>query len=128
MTLKIAAVDDDPISLKLLGKYLEALGHKTILYKDGQELIEMFTKNNCNCFDLIVTDYMMPHVNGRELIKYIRHQQNTQNLPIILQSAVVNLAEIEGLIDNKVVFVEKPLSKSKLQNAIEELISPGNIS
>ena len=72
--MKILIVEDDPVSQKLLGKIVRREGYDTVLVNDGKSAWEKVKKEKCN---MVLTDWMMPGMNGLQLCKKIR-QANFQ--------------------------------------------------
>jgi len=67
--MKILAVDDDPVSLKLLSHHLSSDGHRVTLAADGTEALSLALKQRPQ---LIVTDLSMPEMDGLELCRALR--------------------------------------------------------
>ena len=84
MPLKILVVDDDLGTRLSIGDYLELSGYKVLTANDGEEGLLMVNKHHP---DLIVTDIIMPHMNGYELVRHVRQQARFRLLPVILLTA-----------------------------------------
>jgi CheY-like chemotaxis protein len=82
--LTILVVDDEPLSRQLLTFELERWG-TLIAASDGNEALWLCNATNL-IFDIVITDYVMPHLNGREFVEILRAEHGT--LPIVLLSAV----------------------------------------
>ncbi len=82
---RILLVDDNLNGLAARRTVLEELGHKITAASSGAEALEQFTHQK---FDLVVTDYKMPRMDGLELIREIR--STTPEMPIILVSGFVD--------------------------------------
>ena len=87
----ILLVDDNRLGLVARKSVLEELGHRITTAMEGQEALEVFSRGG---FDLVITDYKMPKMNGLELIKRIRTL--TPAMPIILISGY---AEAMGMTE-----------------------------
>ena len=66
---RILLVDDNRLGLAARKSVLEELGHHITTASEGREALETFTREP---FDLVITDYKMPRMNGLELIQKIR--------------------------------------------------------
>lgn len=77
----ILLVDDNKLGLVARKSVLEELGHRITTAVEGQEALELFSRG---AFDLVITDYKMPKMNGLELIQRIRGL--AAGAPIILVS------------------------------------------
>jgi CheY-like chemotaxis protein len=82
---RILLVDDNTHGLTARKTVLEELGHRISTASSGADALEQFASNK---FDLVVTDYKMPRMDGMELISRLRKQ--APNLPIILVSGFVD--------------------------------------
>ena len=88
---RILLVDDHKLGLIARKAVLEELGHRITTAAEGAEALEQFTRNQ---FDLLITDYKMPRMNGVELIRKVRELNSS--LPVILISGY---AEALGLTE-----------------------------
>jgi CheY-like chemotaxis protein len=88
---RILLVDDSKLGLLARKAVLEEQGHRITTAPEGVEALEQFTRDR---FDLIITDYRMPRMNGLELIRKVRELDS--NVPIILISGY---AEALGLTE-----------------------------
>ena len=68
-TLRILAVDDDAMSLRLLARHLERAGHEVSTAGDGEEALRVALEENPQ---IVIADWMMPKLNGLELCKALR--------------------------------------------------------
>jgi CheY-like chemotaxis protein len=82
---RILLVDDNANGLKARKMVLEELGYAIVTASNGHDALERFTPNK---FDLVVTDYKMPRMDGLELIVNLRELE--PGLPIILISGFVD--------------------------------------
>jgi len=87
--LRILLVDDNRTGLRARKSVLEELGHSVVTASSAQEGLDEFSHHP---FDLVVTDYKMPHMDGLELIARLRKQNPT--LAVVLLSG---FADIMGL-------------------------------
>lgn len=79
----ILLVDDDPELLELYTDVLEVMGYQVVQAHDGSEAMELARRLRPN---LIVTDWMMPHVDGVELCRSILTDSQLHGIPLILHS------------------------------------------
>ncbi|WP_432738669.1 HD domain-containing phosphohydrolase [Maridesulfovibrio sp. FT414] len=73
--MKILTVDDDIIARKRLAKLLGSWGHVVAEAGNGREGIEKFTAE-AEPFDIVITDWMMPEINGYDLARMIRQESS----------------------------------------------------
>jgi CheY-like chemotaxis protein len=76
----ILVIDDEDMVLDFLGNALAYLGYPVTVAHDGEEAIELL-KNGYN-FDLVITDIMMPRMNGNAVAKHIR-SSDKPDTPIV---------------------------------------------
>ncbi|MBN1833626.1 MAG: type II/IV secretion system protein [Deltaproteobacteria bacterium] len=81
---KILVADDNQIILKLVRHILEADGHLVISAEDGLKALRLAMQEKP---DLIVTDYLMPKLNGIELIEKLKARLSSRYIPIIMLTA-----------------------------------------
>ena len=80
----VLVVDDDPDKLGLLEVALTMAGYEVRTARDGEEALAELASFQP---DLVVSDVMMPGMNGYELARRIRENPQTKFIPIILQTA-----------------------------------------
>jgi signal transduction histidine kinase/DNA-binding response OmpR family regulator len=74
--------------------------------------------------ELIITDLMMPEVNGRELIRLLKNELDTSHIPVIMLTARVTEADkLSSLEDGADVFLAKPFGQRELLTRVHNLIS-----
>ena len=78
---KILIVDDDKNICEVINMYLQSSGYDTKIVYDGKSAIDIFEKYKPN---LVILDVMMPHVNGIDVLKWIRKEGIT---PVIMLTA-----------------------------------------
>jgi CheY-like chemotaxis protein len=124
---KILIAEDDRISQKLAAKIVEELGHTAFVSPHGTHASETLMANND--FDLLLTDIMMPEMDGQQLIKTLRGDQQFNDLPIIIMSAVVGISDISNLLKlGATLFLAKPLEREELQDYITRCLGDGGKS
>ena len=86
----VLVVDDEPDKRQLLKVALEMAGYTVHTANNGEEGLAAVESQS---FDLIVTDVMMPKLDGYEMVKRIRANPQTRFIPVIIQTAAKNAAE-----------------------------------
>lgn len=91
---------------------------------NGQDACEIAEKQD---FDLIISDVMMPKMNGFEMVKTLKNNKETSHIPIILLTAKSNEESIiEGLETRADDYMKKPFNTNELKARISNLISNRN--
>jgi DNA-binding NarL/FixJ family response regulator len=125
MPLKILVVDDDLGTRLSIGDYLELSGYSVIMADDGQEALSIVEKNHP---DLMVTDIVMPRMNGYELVRRVRQQPEFRLLPVILLTARTKTQErILGYQSGCDLYLPKPFELEELAAAIRNLLERSQI-
>ena len=118
--LKILIVDDFATARKILLDQLMELdftGSNIVSTRDGEEALAILQKDNS--FDLIITDWVMPKMNGLELLKAIRSDPNIARIPVIMLTAEGQKEQILEAIRAKVSnYIVKPLTVKALADKI----------
>ncbi len=115
-------VEDDPVVVKVYGAKFEREGFLVEVAKDGLEAMKMLAAVRP---DVVVLDLMMPKLNGRDVLKYIRSVPTLQATRVILLSNAHKTSVAQAAAE---FGVEKALLKSsctpgKLLEVINELFS-----
>ncbi|WP_137936351.1 fused response regulator/phosphatase [Chitinivorax sp. B] len=83
--MKILIVDDAEIMLLLMQKFVTALGHQTVLARDGQQAIDLFVSE---VPDMVLMDMMMPIMDGPEAATRIKSLARDRWVPIVFVTAI----------------------------------------
>lgn len=119
--LNVLIVDDDFINLKLLEvllKKYESVG-KIFEAKNGVEAIDLLKKES---IDLMLLDILMPVMDGIEVLKIIKSDENLKNIPVIVLSTD-ETKKIESLDNGANDFINKPIREQILNEKIKTYAS-----
>lgn len=107
----ILIVDDTPANLRLLSHVLNKKGYKHIEASNGKEAVQLARENEP---DLILLDIMMPDMDGYEVIKEIKSNDHTEDIPIIFLSSLTDTDDkVEGFKSGGVDYITKPFQKEE---------------
>ena len=113
----ILIVDDDTTNLQVIGSFLYNKSYKIILAKSGNDALKS-VENNLP--DLILLDIMMPEMNGYEVCKKLKANNQTKDIPIIFLTAKTETKDIiKGFNTGGVDYITKPFIKEELLARIQ---------
>ena len=125
---KILIVDDDQNHVLLLKKRLQAAGYQTMVASDGVEGLSQAVHQRP---DLIITDVLLPRMNGFQLAERLKSNPETENIPIIMMSSVYVTDEdmqrgfelgAETYVAKADLALRKPLQEEELLKATALLL------
>lgn len=118
----VLIIDDEDYILDFLEQFLtKKLECNIIKAKNGKEGLEKFYEN-IDKIDLIITDFMMPQIDGLELIKAVKKEK--ENLPIILTTGYGNIPTNKEILQlNNVFQIIKPFSIYKIQECLNKIFN-----
>ena len=112
MGKKVLIVDDEEIIRKFLRINLLKLGYEVKEAMDGVQALEQLGKES---YDLLISDVLMPNKNGWELLKAVRSNPKTKDLPVILLTAKNEDADMfQGYELGANYYMTKPFTKDQL--------------
>jgi CheY-like chemotaxis protein len=118
---KILLVEDDAVTAKLTRRALEALGTEVTICRDGKEALEVFASIEP---DLVITDAMLPGMDGSTLTAKIPEQEKGSSVLIIMTTAVYR-KDVYREAANRIGishFMPKPLDPDEFSRKIAELL------
>ena len=120
LVMKILVVDDDPSMVMLISLLLKVNGHETIKAFGGQEGIDAARKE---IPDIILLDVMMPVMDGFDVLRELRLNRITENIPVIFVTAR-NDAEFKkkAMSLGAQGYVTKPYSRDELIETINSVV------
>ncbi len=118
----ILVIDDDLSVLSLFEQFLESVGYSVALATDGKDGLRQIEKQKP---DLIITDIMMPEMDGLELLMELR--KDNPCIPVIAISGGMKIQPVNFLPQAKKfgasrIFI-KPVSLVELRQAVQELLA-----
>jgi len=116
----ILVVDDEPAVLRAVTASLAEAGFRVIVAEDGAAGLEVF-RNSVNAIDLVVTDIVMPYMDGIVMAEEIRAIR--PNVPIVLMTAYSDIV-VHGLTSLSATLVRKPFLPDDLLWAVWKQLAP----
>lgn len=116
--ITILVVDDEYLIADILSYALEDVGFMVETASNGQKALDFLKEKRV---ELVITDYMMPQLNGEELARRIREELQLQSLPLILMSGA-QAHEGRDKPDLFVAVFDKPFDIEQLIAKVKELV------
>ena len=121
--MKIMIAEDERITRRKLQRQLEKWGHEVTAAEDGRQAWQQFQRHN---FEIVVTDWDMPHMDGHQLIKNIRGGEQSHYVYIIMLTGRSETSDlVAGMEIGADDFLSKPFDRNELRvrlNAGERII------
>ncbi|MCK5647792.1 MAG: response regulator [Gammaproteobacteria bacterium] len=118
---RILVVEDSATMLHQLNNSLKIQGFQVDVAKDG---LSAWGKLNANQYDLVITDYDMPYVDGLELCTRIRQSNKFGNLPIIIETSKDSKADQVKIRSIGIqAFITKPFSPDRMIAEVERVLA-----
>jgi two-component system cell cycle sensor histidine kinase/response regulator CckA len=114
---KILIVDDSDDIRNNLCRFLGEHGYQVVDAANGLRAMEILNGENV---DLVISDYVMPGMNGIQLIEKIHAGWPT--IPLVLLSGYLSAAEANAMLKGKAHYISKPTSLNALLNTIRLLV------
>jgi DNA-binding response OmpR family regulator len=122
MPKRILAVDDEPSIVRLVSAALTARGYEVEVAYNGEEALD---KVGLSRPDLVVSDIMMPRMDGRELARRLAADPKTKDIPVLFLSAVGDLDDqLHTLEEGGREYLTKPFKPSELGDYVAALLDP----
>lgn len=122
MEKTILVVDDDENVCTFLVTALTAQGYKVLSAVDGEE---GWTKIKSEKPDLLIADVTMPKMNGMELLKKVREDEEMKDMPVIMLTGLSSDEEIiTGLSRGADHYITKPFTINKVLAGIKMIFGP----
>ncbi len=120
--ISVLLVDDSPFSLKFTQRILEDMGIVNVtLAKDGAEALQIL---NSKYFDLVITDFNMPKVDGLQLINHVKSDIELRSVPILMLTSEQNQARLSAVKQAGVsAILDKPFEPNLIKNLIIRLLN-----
>jgi CheY-like chemotaxis protein len=116
----VLVADDEEDILTLVSTIVERAGHEVVSVRDGAQALAAIRERRP---DLVVLDISMPEVDGLEVLRRVRADGETRELPVLLLSARAQEADVRrGFDTGASAYVKKPFSPSELARRVDELL------
>ncbi len=120
--IRLLAVDDDPINLRVLQNQLRSPEYLLTLAQNGQQALQEIEQNGP--FDIVLLDIMMPHMSGYEVAQKLRQHHPPHELPILMLTAKNQVKDfVEAFQSGANDYIAKPYTKPELIARIQRQLT-----
>ena len=118
---RVLIADDDPAILRLIKTILEKEGFIVVSARDGKEAYKALQDHSD--VTAAVLDVVMPHIQGPELVRYMKSEKRFMNIPVMMMTAEQDpKLSRDSFAAGAVVFLPKPFTSVQLQTMLRMLI------
>ncbi len=119
--IRILVVDDSRTARRFVVQVLRQLGVESIVEAaDGAEASQLLAER---FFDVVLTDYNMPHMDGRALLSHIRHESNQRSVPVIMVTSEKEGARLAGVEREGVsAIIDKPFESAQVRALLARVL------
>ena len=119
---RILVADDDPAILRLVTAIVEKEGYTVVPARDGREAYKLLQTDSD--FVAGIFDVVMPHIQGPELVRYMKTEKRLMKIPVMMMTAEQNpKLSSDSFSAGAVVFLPKPFTTAQLQIMLRMLIA-----
>lgn len=123
---QILVADDDPEVLRVVRAVLESDGFVAVTAKDGKEAYKLLQSETP--FAAAIFDLVMPHIEGRDLVRYMQSERRLMKVPVIIMTTELSSRlSSDSFSAGAVAFLPKPFTDSQLQTMLHMFVEPPNI-
>ena len=123
-TESILLVEDEPAILEITGQMLESLGYAVRKASSPAEALRI-AKECGDGLQLLVTDVVMPEMNGRDLAQQLR-SEHPQLKCLFMSGYTADIIARNGMVEGSLHFIQKPFSKQTLAAKLREALNSGS--
>lgn len=118
--ITILVVEDEAQIRELVVEMLNSKGYNVIAADSGKRAIELY-KNHRDEIELILTDVLMPEMDGRKLVQNLTSIKDDKKV-LFMSGYTDSIIEREGILDPETHFIQKPFSPLDLINKIQTVL------
>ncbi len=134
--VNVLIVEDSPVQALTLQKLLEGRGYHVETAREGKEALDYLNELRRDssiwmrfCPTMVLSDIMMPGMNGIELCRHIKEDEGFKDIPVILLTSLTDAKEaLRGLYSGAEYLVAKPYEPSFLLARIDDMLATLQIS
>jgi DNA-binding response OmpR family regulator len=121
-TQRILIADDDPVMRHLLTSMVRKEGYEAVVVDDGREAYRILQSDAD--FKAGIFDMMMPHLEGLDIIRYMRTEKRLQRIPVMMISAERDLRLMaRSFVAGATLFLTKPFNTEQFLTTLRILLT-----
>ena len=121
-TARVLVADDDPVIRHLVSAIVQKEGCKVVVVNDGREAYRLL-QADAN-FKAAIFDMMMPHLEGLDIIRYMRTEKRLKRIPVMMITSERDLKLMaDSFAAGATLFLPKPFTPEQLQTTLRVLLS-----
>jgi DNA-binding response OmpR family regulator len=117
---KILVIDDDLALQTVLEMALREAGYQVVLANDGEEGLHKLHTERPN---LVISDIMMPHLDGVETFQRMKEQLQDEGIPVFIMTALNRKPWFADLESEGAVIIQKPFELEQLLSLVRDLLA-----
>jgi CheY-like chemotaxis protein len=120
---QILVADDDPEVIRAVKAVLESEGFGAVTACDGKEAYKLLQSEEP--FAAAIFDLVMPHIEGRDLVRYMQSERRLMKVPVIIMTTELNSRlSSDSFSAGAVAFLPKPFTDSQLKTMLHMFVAP----
>ena len=124
---RILVADDDAGILRQVKTALEADGFSVLTAGDGKEAYKLLQSEKP--FAAAILDIVMPHIEGRDLVRYMQSERRLMKVPVIIMTTELNARlSSDSFSAGAAAFLPKPFTDSQLRTMLHMFVQPNQVS
>ncbi|MFM9903987.1 MAG: response regulator [Pyrinomonadaceae bacterium] len=121
---RILVADDDDEILRVVERVLEAEGFTAVTARDGKEAYQQLQSEEP--FAAAIFDVVMPHIEGRDLVRYMQSERRLMKIPVIIMTTeLVSRLSSDSFSAGAVAFLPKPFTDAQLKTMLRMFVEAG---
>ncbi|HXB06951.1 MAG TPA: response regulator transcription factor [Puia sp.] len=117
---RLIVIDDQHDVLELLKYNLHSEGYEVKAFFNAVDALKYVTTDNT---DLVITDWMLPEMDGLELCRNLKHNPATQDIPVVMLTARVNEIDVVTALEvGAEEYIAKPVRIREMQTRIKKIL------
>jgi CheY-like chemotaxis protein len=117
----VLVVDDEWAIADWLQTTISENGHRVIVASNGRRALDALKIEHV---DVVITDFMMPLLNGAALVNAMRAEPRTATIPVIIMTALPE-ETVRGRIDDFFAYLRKPFTEQELLDTLARALAAG---